>query len=160
MLSDLDLLFKSAPLHDIGKIGIADHILLKPGKLTPEEFEEMKRHSIIGWRALNRTEQLLGSNSFLRYASEIALTHHEKWDGSGYPDKLIGTAIPLSGRLMAVADVYDALRSHRPYKNPYPHFEAAAMIIDGRGHHFDPDIVDVFIALDSDFQKISETVTD
>ncbi len=158
--SDIDLLFKSAPLHDIGKIGIADHILLKPGKLTPEEFEEMKRHSIIGWRALNRTEQLLGSNSFLRYASEIALTHHEKWDGSGYPDKLIGTAIPLSGRLMAVADVYDALRSHRPYKNPYPHFEAAAMIIDGRGHHFDPDIVDVFIALDSDFQKISETVTD
>ncbi|MCX5869897.1 MAG: two-component system response regulator [Deltaproteobacteria bacterium] len=157
---DIDLLFKSAPLHDIGKIGIADHILLKPGKLTPEEFEEMKKHSILGWRALNRTAQLLGSNSFLRYACEIALTHHEKWDGSGYPHGLFGEAIPLSGRLMAVADVYDALISHRPYKNPFPHAEAAALIIDGRGHHFDPAIIDVFITLESEFQQISEMVTD
>lgn len=157
---DIDLLYKSAPLHDIGKTGIADHILLKPGKLTPEEFEEMKKHSIIGWRALNRTAQLLGSNSFLHYACEIALTHHEKWDGSGYPHGLCGEAIPLSGRLMAVSDVYDALISHRPYKNPFPHAEAAALIIEGRGHHFDPAIIDAFIALESEFQQISKMVTD
>jgi putative two-component system response regulator len=157
---DIELLFKSAPLHDIGKIGIADHILLKPGKLTPEEFEEMKRHSIIGWQALNRTAQLLGSNSFLRYACEIALTHHEKWDGNGYPQGLFGEAIPLSGRLMAVADVYDALISHRPYKKPFPHAEAVAMIIEGRGHHFDPAIIDVFVVLEAEFQQISEKVID
>ena len=157
---DIDLLYKSAPLHDIGKIGIADHILLKPGTLTPEEFEEMKKHSIIGWQALNRTVQLLGSNSFLRYACEIALTHHEKWDGSGYPQGLSGEAIPLSGRLMAVADVYDALISHRPYKKPLPHAEAAALIIEGRGHHFDPAIIDVFIVLEAEFQQISERVID
>lgn len=157
---DIDLLFKSAPLHDVGKIGIADQILLKPGKLTAEEFEEMKKHCFLGWRALNRAERLLGSNSFLRYASEIALTHHEKWDGSGYPDGLIGAAIPLSGRLMAVADVYDALRSERPYKRAFSHAEATAIIIDGRGQHFDPEIVDVFIAQESDFQRISETITD
>jgi putative two-component system response regulator len=156
----IDLLFKSAPLHDIGKIGIADQILLKPGKLTTEEFEEMKKHCILGWRALNRSEQLLGTNSFLRYASEIALTHHEKWDGSGYPNGLIGESIPLSGRLMAVADVYDALCSHRPYKKPFSHAEAAAIIVDGRGQHFDPDVVDVFIALESNFQQISEIITD
>ena len=157
---DIDLLFKSAPLHDIGKIGIADHILLKPGKLTPEEFEEMKKHCIIGWQALNRTVQLLGSNSFLHYACEIALTHHEKWDGSGYPQGLFGEAIPLSGRLMAVADVYDALISHRPYKKAFPHAEAVAMIIEGRGHHFDPAIIDVFVILEAEFQQISEKIID
>ena len=157
---DIDLLFKSAPLHDIGKIGITDQTLLKPGKLTAEEFEEMKRHSFLGWRALSRTEQLLGSNSFLRYACEIALTHHEKWDGSGYPNGLSGEAIPLSGRLMAVADVYDALTSRRPYKMPFAHAESVSIIIADRGHHFDPAIVDTFIALESDFQQISERVTD
>ncbi|MBF0129133.1 MAG: two-component system response regulator [Alphaproteobacteria bacterium] len=157
---EIDMLFKSAPLHDIGKIGIADHILLKPGKLTPEEFEEMKEHAFLGWRALNRAVQILGSNSFLRYASEIALTHHEKWDGSGYPNGLSFEDIPLSGRLMALADVYDALTSARPYKKPFPHAEAAALISDGRGSHFDPDMVDAFVALDSEFQHISKTITD
>ncbi len=157
---DVDLLFKSAPLHDIGKVGIADQILLKPDKLTFEEFEKMKKHCILAWRALNRAEQLLGTNSFLRYACEIALTHHEKWDGSGYPNGLIGEAIPLSGRLMAVADVYDALRSRRPYKEPFSHADAVAIIVDGRGQHFDPDVVDVFIAQESNFRQISEVITD
>ncbi|MBF0560982.1 MAG: two-component system response regulator [Alphaproteobacteria bacterium] len=157
---DIEMLFKSAPLHDIGKIGIADHILLKPDKLTPEEFDTMKSHTLIGWRALSYAEQVLGSNSFLRYASEIALTHHEKWDGSGYPHGLSGEDIPLSGRLMAVADVYDALTSRRPYKPPFPHAVAAKMIIDGRGRHFDPNIVDAFIALESEIQQVLETIND
>lgn len=157
---DIALLFKSAPLHDIGKIGIADHILLKPGKLTPEEFEEMKKHAELGWRALNRAEQLLGTNSFLRYACEIALTHHEKYDGSGYPKGLVAEEIPLSGRLMAVADVYDALTSRRPYKIPFSHADAAALIIAGRGRHFDPDVVDAFVTLETEFQRIRRTVID
>ena len=158
--SDIELLFKSAPLHDIGKIGIADHILLKPGKLTPEEFDEMKKHPMLGWRALNRAEQLLGSNSFLRYASEIALTHHEKFNGSGYPNGLVGEEIPLSGRLMAVADVYDALTTRRPYKKPFSHADATTLIVEGRALHFDPDIVDAFVTLESEFQRIRITVFD
>ena len=157
---DIDLLFKSAPLHDIGKIGIPDHILLKPGKLTAEEFEEMKHHAILGWQALSRTEELLGPNSFLHYAREITLTHHEKWDGSGYPNGLAGESIPLSGRLMAIADVYDALTSRRPYKKPFPHTEATALIVAGRGRHFDPDLVDAFVALGAEFQHIERAVAD
>ena len=159
-LADIELLFKSAPLHDIGKIGIPDHILLKPGKLTKEEFEEMKHHAILGWQALSRTEEFLGPNSFLHYAREITLTHHEKWDGSGYPNGLAGEAIPLSGRLMAIADVYDALTSRRPYKKPFPHAEAAALIVAGRGGHFDPDLVDAFVALESEFQQIERAIAD
>ncbi|MBF0094855.1 MAG: two-component system response regulator [Alphaproteobacteria bacterium] len=158
--ANIDLLFKSAPLHDIGKVGIPDHILLKPGKLTAEEFEEMKQHAVIGWKTLNETEEYFGTNSFLRYACEISLTHHEKWDGSGYPYGLSGDAIPLSGRLMAVADVYDALTSARPYKKPFTHEAAKALIVDGRGKHFDPEIVDAFLALETEFQEISRAINE
>ncbi len=151
---NIELMAKSAPLHDIGKVGIPDHILLKPGKLTTEEFVEMKTHAMLGWKILNMTEQRFGSNSFLRYACEITLCHHEKWDGSGYPQSLAGETIPLSARLMAVADVYDALISVRPYKKAFSHAEAKAIIVDGRGLHFDPSIVDAFLLLEDRFIDI------
>ncbi|HEY7411400.1 MAG TPA: two-component system response regulator [Vicinamibacteria bacterium] len=157
----VELLFKSAPLHDIGKVGVPDHILRKPAKLTPEEFEEMKRHVIHGYEAIVATEKLLAdaglspaAASFLRYAREIARSHHEKWDGSGYPDGLAGDDIPLSARLMAMADVYDALRSQRVYKPAYPHEEAVKQIVAGRGSHFDPDMVDAFCSLGEEFVAI------
>lgn len=138
----IELMAKSAPLHDIGKVAIPDHILLKPGKLTPEEFEVMKTHAMQGWEMLQRAAQRMGDDTdFLPYAMEIARHHHEKWDGCGYPDGLAGQAIPLSARLMAVADVYDALISRRPYKEPMPHDEARRFIEQGSGAHFDPDIV-------------------
>ncbi|MEW7864692.1 HD domain-containing phosphohydrolase [Aeromonas diversa] len=151
----LDLLFKSAPLHDVGKVGIPDAILLKPGKLTDEEFAIMKRHPQIGADALASAEAQLGSNSFLRLAREIALTHHEKWDGSGYPAGLVGEAIPLSGRLMAIADVYDALISARVYKPAFSHEEAREIIVRGRGSHFDPALVDAFLACEDQFCDIA-----
>ena len=136
------LIAKSAPLHDIGKVAIPDNILLKPANLTPEEFQVMKRHPMHGWDMLHRAASRLGEDTdFLRYAMEIARSHHEKWDGSGYPDQLVGERIPLSARLMAVADVYDALISRRPYKEPFPHETALRMIEEGRGKHFDPQIV-------------------
>lgn len=138
----IELMAKSAPLHDIGKVAIPDHILLKPGKLTAEEFEVMKTHAMQGWVMLQRAAQRMGDETdFLPYAMEIARHHHEKWDGSGYPDRLAGPAIPLSARLMAVADVYDALISRRPYKEPMSHEAARAFIEQGSGAHFDPDIV-------------------
>jgi len=151
----ITLLFKSAPLHDIGKVGIPDAILLKPGKLTDEEFEIMKTHAELGAEALMVSERELGSNSFLRYAREIALTHHEKFDGSGYPAGLSGCDIPLSGRLMAVADVYDALISKRVYKEAFSHDKAVAIIRDGRGSHFDPDVVDAMDATEGEFKAIA-----
>ncbi len=152
----INMLFKSAPLHDIGKVGIPDHILLKPGRFTPEEFEVMKAHTTLGRDAITQAEQRLGINvDFLTYAKEIAYSHQEKWDGSGYPQGLAGDAIPISARIMAVADVYDALISRRPYKTPFPHDKAVAMIVEGRGQHFDPDIVDAFVALADDFLAIS-----
>lgn len=137
----ITLMFKSAPLHDVGKVGIPDAILLKPGKLDDDEFTIMKTHAQLGADALRVAERELGSNSFLRYAREIALTHHEKWDGSGYPAGLKGTDIPISGRLMAVADVYDALISKRVYKPAFPHEKAMSIIRDGAGSHFDADVV-------------------
>ena len=142
----IDLLYQSAPLHDVGKVGVPDSILLKPGRLS-DEFEEMKMHAVYGHEALRITEQKLGQSHFLRYAREIAYTHQEKWDGSGYPQGLEGEKIPLSGRLMALADVYDALISKRVYKPPFPHEKAVAIICDGRGTHFDPDVVDAFLEL-------------
>lgn len=151
----IDLLFKSAPLHDVGKVGIPDAILLKPGKLTDEEFAIMKRHPQIGADALASAEAQLGSNSFLRLAREISLTHHEKWDGSGYPAGLEGEAIPLSGRLMALADVYDALISKRVYKPAFSHEQARTIIVEGRGRHFDPAIVDAFLACEEEFRQIA-----
>ncbi len=150
------LLFKSAPLHDVGKVAIPDAILLKPGKLTDEEWLVMKKHSEYGRDALVQAENDLGDAvSFLRYAREIAYGHHEKWDGSGYPQGLCGIAIPLSARIMAVADVYDALISKRVYKPAMPHDQAIHIINQGRGTHFDPEIIDVLPDVADDFQVIA-----
>jgi putative two-component system response regulator len=158
---DIELLYKSAPLHDIGKIGIPDRILLKPGRLTPEEFEIMKTHAAIGKDSIKAAEQLVGMpDSFLRFAKEIAGSHHEKWDGSGYPEGLAGEAIPLSARLMALADVYDALISKRVYKEAFSHEVARNIIVQGRGTHFDPAVIDAFIALEQDFIDIARRFSD
>ncbi|BEU96676.1 two-component system response regulator [Acidovorax sp. DW039] len=152
----IEMIFKSAPLHDIGKVGIPDRILLKPGKLTPEEFEIMKTHTNLGLEAILAAEKDTShSNPFFRYAKEITYSHQEKWDGSGYPEGLVGNTIPLSARLMAVADVYDALISERVYKPAYSHEAAVQIILDGRGSHFDPDMVDAFMALSEDFRAIA-----
>ena len=157
----IELLYKSAPLHDIGKVGIPDHILLKPGKLTPDEFEIMKTHTTLGLQAIQRAESHTeGEASFLRFAREIAHAHQEKWDGSGYPLALAGEAIPLSARLMAVADVYDALISERVYKRAFSHDEAVALITQGRGQHFDPDIVDAFLGIAQEFAQIAKAFSD
>lgn len=156
----IDLLYKSAPLHDVGKVGIPDAILLKPGKLTDEEFTIMKEHPMIGSQALLKAEQQLGSNSFLRLAREISETHHEKWDGSGYPRGLVGDDIPLSGRLMALADVYDALISKRVYKPAFSHDKARDIIVEGSGNHFDPDVVEAFLQCEQQFQDIAATHAD
>ncbi|MBF0101164.1 MAG: two-component system response regulator [Desulfobacterales bacterium] len=151
----IDLLYKSAPLHDIGKVGIPDHILLKPGKLTPDEFEEMKKHTIYGSHAIMACEKQLGGESFLRYAREIAYSHHEKWDGSGYPEGLKGENIPISGRIMAIADVYDALITKRVYKPAFSHQKAVEIIKEGKGTHFDPNMVDVFLKIEYKFNQIA-----
>ena len=157
----IELLFKSAPLHDIGKVGIPDAILLKPGKLTPEEFEVMKAHTTLGRDAIAAAESLLDQPvSFLEYAREIAYSHQEKWDGTGYPQGLAGERIPLSARLMAVADVYDALISRRVYKPPYPHEKAMEIIREGRGKHFDPDVLDAFVAIQEACRAIAERYAD
>ena len=145
----IDLLYKSAPLHDIGKVGIPDNILLKPGKLTDDEFEIMKGHAQIGADALSIAETQLGNSSFLRLAREISLTHHEKWNGSGYPNHLSNEDIPLSGRLMALADVYDALISKRVYKPAFSHDKAKQIIIEGSASHFDPAVVQAFLAIEN-----------
>ncbi|MFZ4285227.1 response regulator [Variovorax sp. HJSM1_2] len=162
-LSDrnIELLFKSAPLHDIGKIGIPDNILLKPGKLTPEEFEIMKTHTTLGRNAIVDAEARLGMQvEFLTLAKEIALSHQEKWDGSGYPEGLAGEAIPIAARLMAIADVYDALISKRVYKPPFSHPEACEIMRKGRGSHFDPEMLDAFMEVSTDFYDIAQKYTD
>ncbi len=157
----IETIFKSAPLHDIGKVGIPDRILLKPGKLTPEEFEIMKTHTTLGRDAIIAAETgTTQDNPFFRYAKEIAYSHQEKWDGSGYPEGLVGNTIPLSARLMAVADVYDALISERVYKPSYSHEQAVKIIRDGRGNHFDPDMVDAFLALSEEFRRIAQQFAD
>ena len=157
----IDLLFKSAPLHDIGKVGIPDRILLKPGRYEPHEFEIMKSHCQLGRDAIQHAEDQLGmSVDFLKYAKEIAYSHQEKWDGSGYPEGLAGDAIPISARLMAVADVYDALISRRVYKEGMPHAQAVDIIRQGRGTHFDPDVTDAFLALSTEFQAIAQRFAD
>jgi response regulator RpfG family c-di-GMP phosphodiesterase len=158
--SYIELLYKSAPLHDIGKVGVPDNVLLKPGKLTDDEFDIMKSHPEIGAEALSIAEQQLGSSSFLRIAKEISLTHHEKWDGSGYPKGLVKEDIPLSGRLMALADVYDALISKRVYKPAFSHDKAKAMIVEGRGQHFDPEVVDAFLSIEQQFIDIAKQYKD
>ncbi len=158
----IDLLYKSAPLHDIGKIAIPDHILLKPGKLTPEEFEIMKQHTTLGRNAIARAEEALGNveSSFLSLAREVAYTHHEKWDGSGYPRGLKGDDIPLSGRLMALADVYDALISKRIYKGTISPEKAEEIIQSESGAHFDPDVVEAFLDIRQVFWNIAQNIRD
>lgn len=156
----IELLYKSAPLHDIGKVGVKDSILLKPGKLSVEEFEEMKLHPVYGRDALQKAGKDMGSSSFLLLAGEIAYTHHEKWDGSGYPEGLKGDDIPLAGRLMALADVYDALISKRVYKAAFAHTQASEIILNGRGSHFDPGVVDAFLAVENKFIEIAREYAD
>jgi putative two-component system response regulator len=157
----IEILFKSAPLHDIGKVGIPDAILLKPGKLTPAEFEVMKTHTTLGRDAIAAAENEIDApNTFLRVAREIAHYHQEKWDGTGYPEGLAGEAIPLSARLMSIADFYDALISPRVYKAPFTHEKTVAMIRELRGVHFDPDMVDVFLAIEGDFNAIAQRYPD
>ena len=157
----IELLYKSAPLHDIGKVGIPDNILLKPGKLTPEEFEIMQSHTTLGRKAIEQAEQRLGMQvDFLTLAKEIAYGHQEKWDGSGYPEGLKGDAIPVSARLMALADVYDALISKRVYKPAFSHEEACRIVVQGRGVHFDPAVADAFVAIADEFNTIATTHRD
>ena len=152
----IEMIFKSAPLHDIGKVGIPDRILLKPGALTPEEFEVMKTHTTLGLEAILAAErETTQDNPFFRYAKEITYSHQEKWDGSGYPQGLVGNTIPLSARLMAVADVYDALISVRVYKPAFSHEQAVQIIEEGRGSHFDPDMIDAFLTLSEEFRRIA-----
>lgn len=157
----VDLLAMSAPLHDIGKVAIPDHILLKPGKLTADEWVVMKTHAKSGSDAIEQAERDVDAPlEFLRLAKEIAHWHHEKWDGSGYPDGLAGDAIPVSARFMAVADVFDALISKRVYKNALPNTGARDAIVEGRGRHFDPDVVDAFLASFEDFVAIAARYRD
>lgn len=152
----IEMLYKSAPLHDIGKVGIPDRILLKPGRLTTDEFEVMKTHTTLGRDAIANAEKSLGLQvAFLRIAKEIAYGHQEKWDGSGYPEGLRGDEIPVSARLMAVADVYDALISRRVYKDGMPHEQAVRIIVEGKGTHFDPDMVDAFVDIAEEFRAIA-----
>lgn len=154
------LLFKSAPLHDIGKVGIRDNILLKPGKLTPEEFEQMKKHASFGEEIISHLIKRNGPTSYLSHAKDIAGGHHEKWDGSGYPRGLKEEEIPLSARIMAIADVYDALISKRVYKKEFTHEDALKIIKEGKGLHFDPELVDVFLTLHEKFRSIADTIKD
>jgi PAS domain S-box-containing protein len=150
----IDDIYQSSILHDIGKVGIPDAILLKPGKLTAEEFEDIKRHTTLGGDAIRAIEYRIEGKSFLVLAKEIAYYHHEKWDGSGYPEGLKGDEIPLSARIVALADVYDALTTKRFYKEAYSHEKAKGIIVDLKNSHFDPQIVDVFLILEKEFNRI------
>jgi putative two-component system response regulator len=154
---NIELLTKSAPLHDIGKVGIPDHILLKPGRLSPDEWVTMKTHARLGAEAIEQAERDAERPvEFLNLAKQIARWHHERWDGTGYPDRLKGEAIPVSARLMSLADVFDALINRRVYKEPIPFDEAKRIIQEGWGSQFDPDVVDAFLALLDEFQAIAE----
>lgn len=152
---EVEMMVQASPMHDIGKIGVPDHILLKPGKLTDEEFEKMKQHTVIGHKILHGSESPL-----LKLASEIAISHHEKYDGSGYPNGLAGDQIPLSGRIVAVIDVFDALTSRRPYKEAFPNEKAYQIIREGSGTHFDPEIVRLFFANISEIVCIQQKYQD
>jgi response regulator RpfG family c-di-GMP phosphodiesterase len=156
----IDLLYKSAPLHDIGKVGIPDSILLKPGKLDDEEFAIMKTHTTIGVEALREAAAHLEANNFLAVAQDLICCHHERWDGKGYPQGLKDISIPLAGRIMAVADVYDALICKRVYKEAFSHGKARSIIVAGKGTHFDPNIVDAFLAMEQKFIDISRRFAD
>lgn len=153
-------LVKAAPLHDVGKIGIPDNILLKKGSLTDDEFTIMQNHVHIGVATLKRVLDRYQKNSFIDMGVKLTGSHHEKWDGSGYPKGLSGEAIPLAGRIMALADVYDALRSRRSYKESFDHEKSMAIIIEERGRHFDPVVVDAFLAVEQTFEQINEDMKD
>ncbi len=153
-------IYNSSPLHDIGKVGIPDNILLKPGRLTPQEFERMKEHSRLGGDALAAADQELQGESFLTMGKEIAYHHHEKWDGTGYPDGLRGNLIPLSARIVAIADVYDALTSRRVYKEAMPHDQARAIIIESTGNHFAEDIVRAFLNREGEILEVRKHFSD
>jgi len=155
---DVELLLQSAQLHDIGKISIDDSILRKPGRLTPDEFIRIKEHAEIGKRIIEKVEASTSQQAFLEQARILAWTHHEKWDGTGYPNSLIGNEIPLQGRLMAIADVYDALISDRPYKKAFTHEQAVEIIKDESGTHFDPALVDLFLSSAEEFHQVSSQI--
>ena len=159
---NIEMLYKIAPLHDIGKVGIPDRILHKPGKLTAEEFEIMKTHTILGGNAISGAENMssVRNSPFLKAARQIAIGHHEKWDGSGYPFALSGEGISIPARLMALADVYDAMSCRRVYKSAIGHDEVADIIIGGKEKHFDPDVVDAFVSAISEFKEIAARYRD
>jgi len=153
---DTELIMQSSQLHDVGKIVIKDAILLKSGKLTFEEFEEMKAHTKYGEKIILRMRENTNDNIFLEYARQMTVAHHEKWDGSGYPAGLKGKDIPLIGRLMAIADVYDALVTDRPYKKAFSHEEALSIILEGKGTHFDPYLIELFEKVHEEFAKVAD----
>lgn len=146
----------ASSLHDIGKVGVPDRVLLKPGRLDADEYAEMQKHAAVGGDCLEAIGARLGEDDFLQLAKEIAYGHHEKWDGTGYPAKVAGDSIPLSARIVALADVYDALRSRRPYKEPMSHEKAREIVLEGRGAHFDPAVVEAFLACEEQFIEVSE----
>lgn len=154
----VDNIYHASPLHDIGKVGIPDSILLKPDKLTPEEFEIMKGHVVIGVKTLQTVLSKYPQNTFLAMGIDIAQGHHERWDGSGYPVGQAGEAIPLSARIMAIADVYDALLAKRPYKKPFTHEKSVEIIQEGAGTHFDPSAVDAFLVIADTFKAVHEAM--
>jgi putative two-component system response regulator len=156
----VQLIYLTSPLHDIGKVGIPDAVLLKPGSLTAEEFEIMRQHTVFGGNTLAAVSQARPDAQFLSMAYEIAMTHHERWDGAGYPNHLKGEKIPLCGRIVALADVYDALRSKRVYKPEYSHQTSRALILEGRGTQFDPDVVQAFLNREEEFLGIAEQFED
>jgi len=155
---NIDFFVQSSQLHDVGKIGVSDVILNKPDKLTDEEFNEMKKHTIFGMEVVDKIQKGSPSDAFLQHAKIFAGTHHEKWDGTGYPKGLKGLEIPLEGRLMAIADVYDALISERPYKKPFAHDDAVKIILNGSGTHFDPSLIEIFEQNQEEFRKAAEAV--
>ena len=150
----VEMIYHASALHDIGKVGIADAILQKPGKLNSDEFDIMKTHPTIGFLTLESIVKSYPNNQMVGMGSDIAKSHHEKWNGSGYPEGLSGEAIPLSARIVAIADVYDALRSKRPYKTPFSHQQAVDIILEGRGVHFDPELIMLFENIHHEFDQI------
>ncbi|MCL2349867.1 MAG: HD domain-containing protein [Defluviitaleaceae bacterium] len=152
---DVDLLLQSCQLHDVGKIAVSDLILLKPSKLTEEEFEIIKNHTVFGEQVILRLKEKISDRDFIEYARIFAISHHEKWNGSGYPYGLVGENIPLLGRIMAIGDVYDALVESRPYKKPFSHEKAVEIITEGSGTHFDPSLVELFKEINLDFEKVA-----
>ena len=150
----VNMIYHASALHDIGKVGIADAILQKPGKLTDDEFETMKNHPMIGFETLNTVLKSYPNNKMVRMGSDIAKSHHERWNGTGYPEGLQGENIPLSARIVAIADVYDALRAKRSYKMPFNHEQAVNLILEGKGNHFDPKLINLFEEIHAEFNRI------